>query len=126
MQISPRTRSCSCSVPEVYNMAANYKIKLGTDYLYGSLLPSAGNHIEFDKPVKRLRAPGGVGLCYDVDGTDTLFDYIAEGGEIEFANKGGYPISMDILTPNSETQATLGVVEYGDVANPDYFKPEEA
>ena len=105
-------------------MAANYKIKLGTDYLYGSLIPSAGNHIEFDKPVKKLRTPGGVALTYDDNGTDTVFDYIVEGGQIEFANKGGYPISMDIMPPNSDTEVTLGVIEYGDDVNATYFAPE--
>ena len=105
-------------------MAANFKIKLGTDYLFGSLLASAANPIEFDKPVKRLRAPGGVGFAYDKEGTDTLFDYVTEGNEIEFANKGGYPIKFDIMTPNSETEISLGVVEYGDAANEHYFDPE--
>ena len=106
-------------------MAANFKIKLGTDYLYASLTPSASNHIEFDKPVKKLRAPGGVGLCYDDNGTDTLFDYVTEGGTVEFCNKGGYPKEFDIMPPNSDTQVTLAVVEYGDDENPEYFVPEE-
>lgn len=109
-------------------MAANYKIKLGMTYLFGSLLTPDATHIEFDKPVKKLRAPAGVSFTYDNEGTDTIFDYVIEGNEIEFPNNGGYPKEFDILPPNSfeGVDFPLSVVEYGDDTNPDYFKPEEA
>ena len=108
-------------------MAANFKIKLGMSYLYGSLLSPDATHIEFDKPVKKLRAPAGVGLTYDNEGTDTVFDYANSGEEIEFPNIGGYPIALDIIPGNdfSGDLFPLSVVEYGDVANPDYFKKIE-
>ena len=108
-------------------MAANYKIKLGPTYLYGSLLTPAATHIEFDRPVKKLRAPAGVGLTYDNEGTDTVYDYIIEGGSAEFPNIGGYPAEFDIIPPDSFSgdMFPLSVEEYGDAVNPDYFKPEE-
>ena len=106
-------------------MAANFKIKLGMTYLYGSLLSPAATHIEFDKPVKKLRAPAGVGLSYDNEGTDTIFDYANAGEEISFPNIGGYPVALDIIPPDSFTDELfpLSVVEYGDDANSDYFDP---
>lgn len=109
-------------------MAANFKIKLGMTYLYGSLLSSpAATHMEFDKPIKKLRAPAGAGLSYDNEGTDTVFDYIVEGGEVEFPNIGGYPVAFDIIPPDSFSGDLfpLSVVEYGDAANPAYFTPED-
>lgn len=109
---------------EDHDMAANYKIKLGMTYLYGSLLTPAATHIEFDKPVKKLRAPAGVGLTFDNEGTDTVFDYVEAGKEISFPNNGGYPVALDIIPPDSFTDDLfpLSVVEYGDAANDDYFE----
>ena len=108
-------------------MSANIKIKLVMTYLYGSLLTPVATHIEFDKPVKKLRAPVGVGLSYDNEGTDTIFDYVEAGKEIEFPNIGGYPQAFDIIPPDSfaDDLLPLSVSEYGDVANADYFKPVE-
>lgn len=108
-------------------MSANFKIKLGMTYLYGSLLTPAATHIEFDKPVKKLRAPAGVGFSYNNEGTDTIFDYVEAGKEIEFPNIGGYPQAFDIIPPDSfvDELLPLSVSEYGDVTNADYFKPVE-
>ncbi|MBO7275632.1 MAG: hypothetical protein J6V15_04590 [Clostridia bacterium] len=108
-------------------MSANFTLKLGMTYLYGSLLTPVATHIEFDKPVKKLRAPVGVGLSYDNEGTDTIFDYVEAGKEIEFPNIGGYPQAFDIIPPDSfaDDLLPLSVSDYGDVANADYFKPVE-
>lgn len=104
-----------------------FKVKLGMSYLYGSLTPnSTGNKIKFDRPVKKLRAPMGLGFDYDNEGTDLTFDWVAEGGEIEFSNQGGYPQEFSITCPDSlldGSKLVLDVVEYGDVANDDYFVP---
>ena len=106
----------------------DFTIKLGMSYLYGSLIPeSAGNKIKFDRPVKKLRAPMGVGFDYDNEGTDLTFDWVGEGGEIEFSNNGGYPQEFSITCPNNlldGSKLVLDVVEYGDAANEDYFVPE--
>ena len=108
--------------------AQDFKIKLGMSYLYGSLNPeSIGNRIKFDRPIKKLRAPMGVGFDYDNEGADLIFDWVGEGGEIEFSNKGGYPQEFSIACPASllgGSKLVLDVVEYGDVGNAHYFDPE--
>lgn len=108
-------------------MAANFKIKLGMSYLFGSLLTPNATHIEFDRPVRKLRAPAGVGFSYDNEGTDTVFDYVEAGKEVEFPNIGGYPKEFDIIPPDSFTDELLplSVTEYGDFANDSYFDKVE-
>lgn len=105
-----------------------FKIKLGMSYLYGSLSPdSTGNKIKFDRPVKKLRAPMGLGFDYDNEGTDSIYDWIGEGGELEFPNKGGYPQVFSITCPNNlldGSKLVVDVIEYGDQVNERYFDPE--
>lgn len=107
----------------------DFKIKLGMSYLYASLSPgSTGNKIKFDKPVKKLRAPMGFGFDYDNEGADFTFDWIPDGGELEFPNKGGYPQAFSISCPNDlllGSRLVIDVIEYGDQANEHYFDPEE-
>ena len=106
-----------------------FTVKLGMSYLYGSLVPqSTGNKISFDRPVKKLRAPMGIGLDYDNEGTDLTFVWIPEGGTLEFSNQGGYPQEFSITCPDNlldGSKLVLDVVEYGDQANEHYFDPVE-
>lgn len=108
-------------------MAENFKIKLGTSYLYGSLVGGQLNHMEFDRPVKKLRTPIETLLGAEVDNNEVMFDQMWAGGVLTFTNKGGYPIGFDVAISNdySGDYFPLVVEEYGDIANEHYFDPEE-
>lgn len=107
-------------------MAANYKIKLGTSYLYGSLVGGQLNRMEFDKPVKKLRTPIETMLGAEVDNNEVMFDQMWAGGVLTFPNKGGYPNAFDVAIANdySGDYFPLVVEEYGDQVNEHYFDPE--
>lgn len=107
-------------------MAENFKIKLGTSYLFGSLVGGSLNHMEFDRPVKKIRTPIETFIGAEVDNNDIMIDTMWPGGVLTFPNKAGYPKALDVAISDdySGDYFPLVVEEYGDVANEDYFDPE--
>ena len=107
-------------------MAANYKLKLGTSYLYGSLVGGSLNKMEFDRPVKKVRTPIETMIGATVDNNDVIIDQMWAGGVLDFPNKGGYPVALDVAISNDYLgdYFPLVVEEYGDQANASYFEPE--
>lgn len=104
-------------------MAANYAVKVGSSYLFGSLTAGELNHMEFDRPVKKIRTPIETMIGAEIDNTGVLIDSMWAGGVLTFPNNAGYPIALDVVVSDSygDDYYPLVVEEYGDVANEDYF-----
>ena len=99
-------------------MAANYVKKIGASYNFGTFAADTPIEAEFDKPVKELRVPLALGLL--AGSLPELFTGINEGGSLKFPNIGGYPNKF-IFSGESANDCMVDVIEYGDVANEQYF-----
>ena len=101
-------------------MAANYSKKVGASYDFGEFAADTPIEAEFDKPVKEIRVPLSISLL--AGSTPEAFTQIPECGSLKFPNIGGYPIKF-IFGGTTGNECLVDVIEFGDVANADYFDP---
>lgn len=101
-------------------MAANYEKKIGASYNFGDFAADTPIEAEFDKPVKEIRVPLTLSLL--AGSVPEFFTGITEGESLKFPNIGGYPIKF-IFGGEASNPCMVDVIEYGDIANEDYFTP---